>query len=204
MRLLHALVLAFPLVSGAAAQDPSPRAIDIPPWFAETLLDFRDDVRDAAKRRQARDGLLRPGRLPVLHPADEGELLAARHRRQDAQALRRDRAQHLGRPGGDLDRRPDHEREGARARAQRAVHADAAVPGRAGADRCAAQRLLPAAPVRGGARLRRRQEGEQLPFAEHMRTAGAEERRARSSPTSRSFSSLPTTCGASPARSRSR
>ena len=49
MRLLHALVLAFTLVSGAAAQDPSPRAIDIPPWFAETLLDFRDDVRDAAK-----------------------------------------------------------------------------------------------------------------------------------------------------------
>ena len=33
----------------AAAQDPSPHAIDIPPWFAETLLDFRDDVRDAAK-----------------------------------------------------------------------------------------------------------------------------------------------------------
>jgi thioredoxin-related protein len=49
MRLAHALVLAFTLVSGAAAQQPSPHAIDIPPWFAETLLDFRDDVRDAAR-----------------------------------------------------------------------------------------------------------------------------------------------------------
>jgi thioredoxin-related protein len=36
-------------VPWAAAQDPSPHAIDIPPWFAESLLDFRDDVRDAAK-----------------------------------------------------------------------------------------------------------------------------------------------------------
>jgi thioredoxin-related protein len=46
---LVALFLALGLVSGAAAQDPSPHAIDIPPWFAETFLDFRDDVREAAK-----------------------------------------------------------------------------------------------------------------------------------------------------------
>src|SRR5262245_29660262 len=49
MRFARALVLAFAFVSGAAAQDPSPRAIDIPAWFTDTLLDFRDDVRDAAK-----------------------------------------------------------------------------------------------------------------------------------------------------------
>ena len=53
MRPLHALVLsfavAFAVATGALAQDPSPHAIEIPAWFAETLLDFRDDVRDAAK-----------------------------------------------------------------------------------------------------------------------------------------------------------
>ena len=48
------LSLGFPIALAfapgtAAAQTPSPHAIDIPPWFAETLLDFRDDVRDAAK-----------------------------------------------------------------------------------------------------------------------------------------------------------
>jgi thioredoxin-related protein len=29
--------------------NPSPHAIDIPPWFRETFLDFREDIRDAAK-----------------------------------------------------------------------------------------------------------------------------------------------------------
>ena len=51
---LMALLLAAPL-PGHAAQaagetlNPSPHAIDIPPWFRETFLDFREDVRDAAK-----------------------------------------------------------------------------------------------------------------------------------------------------------
>jgi thioredoxin-related protein len=50
MRFLAALSLTFALLPGAAvAQAPSPHAIDIPPWFAETFLDFRDDVRGAAK-----------------------------------------------------------------------------------------------------------------------------------------------------------
>jgi thioredoxin-related protein len=31
------------------AFNPSPHAIDIPPWFRETFLDFREDVREAAK-----------------------------------------------------------------------------------------------------------------------------------------------------------
>jgi thioredoxin-related protein len=32
----------------AQAQEPSPYAIEIPKWFGESFLDFRDDVRDAA------------------------------------------------------------------------------------------------------------------------------------------------------------
>jgi len=37
------------LAAGARAQDASPYAIDIPPWFAETFLDLREDIADAAK-----------------------------------------------------------------------------------------------------------------------------------------------------------
>ena len=37
------------LAGAARAQDPSPYAIDIPPWFTETFLDFGEDVADAAK-----------------------------------------------------------------------------------------------------------------------------------------------------------
>ena len=44
-----ALSLAFCALSGARAQDVAPYAIDIPPWFVDTFLDFREDVRDAAK-----------------------------------------------------------------------------------------------------------------------------------------------------------
>jgi thioredoxin-related protein len=36
----------------AAAQTPSPHEIRIPPWFVETLLDFREDVADAAKENK--------------------------------------------------------------------------------------------------------------------------------------------------------
>lgn len=42
------LFLAMPALA-AEALNPSPRAIEIPPWFSETFLDFREDVRDAAK-----------------------------------------------------------------------------------------------------------------------------------------------------------
>ena len=31
------------------ALNPSPHAIDIPPWFRETFLDFREDIREAAR-----------------------------------------------------------------------------------------------------------------------------------------------------------
>lgn len=47
------VLLAAALLAGAAppaaAQEPAPYAHDIPPWFADTFLDFREDVRDAAK-----------------------------------------------------------------------------------------------------------------------------------------------------------
>ena len=46
------ILLAWTLVGlpgGVRAQDAAPHAIDIPPWFANTFLDFREDVADAAK-----------------------------------------------------------------------------------------------------------------------------------------------------------
>jgi thioredoxin-related protein len=47
VRLLAALLFALTL-SPAASQVASPHAIDIPLWFAETFLDLREDVREAA------------------------------------------------------------------------------------------------------------------------------------------------------------
>jgi thioredoxin-related protein len=50
MRFLRLLCLSVALLPfRASAQEASPYAIDIPGWFTESLLDFRDDVRDAAK-----------------------------------------------------------------------------------------------------------------------------------------------------------
>src|SRR2546423_11482616 len=46
---LPALV-ALLLSAGAAwAQEPAPYAVDIPPWFANTFLDFREEIADAAR-----------------------------------------------------------------------------------------------------------------------------------------------------------
>jgi thioredoxin-related protein len=43
-------LLALTAFAGSArAQEASPYAIDIPPWFVETFLDFREDIADAAK-----------------------------------------------------------------------------------------------------------------------------------------------------------
>jgi thioredoxin-related protein len=49
-RLLAAAALGAGLLASAAAhaQAPPPNAIEIPAWFTQTFLDFRDDVRDAA------------------------------------------------------------------------------------------------------------------------------------------------------------
>ncbi|MEW5890290.1 MAG: thioredoxin fold domain-containing protein [Pseudomonadota bacterium] len=50
MRILFALLgLALSLVAPAGAQTAASHAIDIPPWFVDTFLDLRDDVRDAAR-----------------------------------------------------------------------------------------------------------------------------------------------------------
>lgn len=44
------IVVSVALSAGAAAaQDASPHAIRIPPWFSETFLDFREDVAEAAR-----------------------------------------------------------------------------------------------------------------------------------------------------------
>ena len=45
-------VLALGAAGTAAAQNASPHAIDIPKWFAETFLDFREDVADAARDKK--------------------------------------------------------------------------------------------------------------------------------------------------------
>jgi thioredoxin-related protein len=45
---LALLALAF-YCAAASAQSPSPHAIDVPPWFSETLLEFPEDVREAAR-----------------------------------------------------------------------------------------------------------------------------------------------------------
>jgi len=45
-----ALAAAVLLPATASAQTPSPHAIDIPSWFTQSFLDFREDVRDAAKQ----------------------------------------------------------------------------------------------------------------------------------------------------------
>jgi thioredoxin-related protein len=50
LRMLAGVLLALLSRTAVAAEafDPSPHAIDIPPWFRETFLDFREDVREAA------------------------------------------------------------------------------------------------------------------------------------------------------------
>ena len=52
-RWTFALALAVASAQHAAiAQDASPYAIDIPPWFTESFLDFREDIRDAAREHR--------------------------------------------------------------------------------------------------------------------------------------------------------
>ena len=90
-------------------------------------------ARGRRRRRegaQARDGLFRPGRLPLLQAADGRELPGPGDRGEDAPPLHGHRAQHLGRPRSHLDRRQAALREAARRRAQGAVHADADLPRR--------------------------------------------------------------------------
>lgn len=55
--LLSPVHLAFALLAALASPafaaesfNPSPNAIEIPAWFQESFLDFRDDVRDAARQ----------------------------------------------------------------------------------------------------------------------------------------------------------
>ena len=43
-------VLGHPAANVAQTEifNPSPHAIELPRWFTETFLDFRDDIKDAA------------------------------------------------------------------------------------------------------------------------------------------------------------
>jgi len=48
--LLRAAGFALAMAGGvASAQDVGSSAVDIPPWFTDTFLDFREDIRDAAR-----------------------------------------------------------------------------------------------------------------------------------------------------------
>jgi thioredoxin-related protein len=44
-----ATVLIWALSLGAGAQVASPHAIEPPPWFAQSFLDFREDIAEAAR-----------------------------------------------------------------------------------------------------------------------------------------------------------
>lgn len=50
--LLAGLLTATTLAFAQDAHVPAPHAIDIPKWFTESFLDFREDVRDAAKENR--------------------------------------------------------------------------------------------------------------------------------------------------------
>jgi thioredoxin-related protein len=46
---LAAFAVMLAMAFGVRAQEPSPYAIDIPRWFTQSFLDFRDDLADAAR-----------------------------------------------------------------------------------------------------------------------------------------------------------
>ena len=52
IRMFFALLLTLAPLLPAQAQVVSPHAIDIPKWFTETFLDFREDVREAARENR--------------------------------------------------------------------------------------------------------------------------------------------------------
>ena len=87
MKLLHAFALAATLLPGpAVAQVASPYAIDIPPWFATSFLDFRDEVADAA----------RAGRRVMIYVGQDGcpyctKLMTANFSQADIVATTRER-----------------------------------------------------------------------------------------------------------------
>jgi len=87
MKLLHAVVLAVALLPGPAiAQVASPYAIDIPPWFATSFLDFRDEVADAA----------RAGKRVMIYVGQDGcpyctKLMTANFSQADIAATTRER-----------------------------------------------------------------------------------------------------------------
>src|ERR1700687_3093336 len=46
---LTIFVIAFALLAPVRAQEAAPYAIDIPPWFANTFLDLREDIAEATR-----------------------------------------------------------------------------------------------------------------------------------------------------------
>ncbi len=115
---------------------------------------FQGRDRGGGTRRQARDGLFRPGWMPLLQGADEGQFRPRPDHRQDTREFRRHRHQHLGRCRGPLDRWQHNHREGTGAHAEGAVHADAALLRDRRHAGAAPQRLPAARALHAPARLR--------------------------------------------------
>lgn len=88
----HAAVLILLAATGLPAAEPSPHAIDIPPWFASSFLDFREEVRDAARQDKrvmvyfGQDGCPYCKRLMEVN-FSRGDIVAATQRRFVAIAL---------------------------------------------------------------------------------------------------------------------
>jgi thioredoxin-related protein len=117
---------------GARAQAPGAQAIEIPPWFSETLLEFPQEAKDAA----------REGKRLMIYFGQDGcpyckQLMQTNFtQREIVEKTRRHFVAIALNIWGDREVQWfDGQRKGTRAGPQGAVHADAAVPGREGRDR---------------------------------------------------------------------
>jgi thioredoxin-related protein len=136
------------------AQEPSPYAVEIPKWFTDSFLDFREDIRDAKREKR---------RLMVYFGQDGCPYCTALMKTNFSQQriVEKTRKNFVAialniygdRETKWLDGTRMTEKELAR-RTARAVHADAPVLRRDGSDHRAAQWLLSAGQVRSGAGLR--------------------------------------------------
>src|SRR5205807_1097532 len=139
----------------------------------EYLPRFARGHRGGSAQWPAAAGVFRSGWLPLLQAAHADQFLPAQHRGENAPTLCRARGKHVGRPRSHLARWSRHDREGARTRAQGAIHADAALFRRKRKGGGAAQWLLSAATLRTGARLCRGASGTTAGARRLSQAAGA-------------------------------
>ncbi len=203
-RAVLAAALALAAMPGAArAQDASPHAIDIPTWFTESFLDFREDIRDAAREGRrlmlyfGQDGCPYCRALMTTNFSQRGIVeKTRRHFVAIALNLWGDRETTW------IDGRTMSEKALAR-RLDVQFTPTLLFLDERGRDRGAAQRLLPAAPVRSRARLCGRQARAEAPRSPPGSPGMSGIRRARAWPTSPSSCRRRTTFDAARAESRS-